>query len=73
MTIRHQEMAEKIVETFKQSLDENVAKQITEAQYTALTLMVKEAMGDEARFAAEQLEKIIQKLRAESEKPDLGM
>ena len=73
MTVRHQEIAEKIVATFKQSLDENVAKQITEAQYTALTLMVKEAMGDEARFAAEQLEKIIQKLRTESEKPDLGM
>ena len=73
MTVRHQEMAEKIVATFKQSLEENVAQQITEAQYTALTLMIKEAMGDEARFAAEQLEKIIQKLRAESEKPDLSM
>ena len=73
MTVRHQEMAEKIVATFKQSLGEDVAQQITEAQYTALILMVEEAMGEEARFAVEQLEKIIQKLRAESEKPDLGM
>lgn len=73
MTARHQETAEKIVATFKLSLDENVALQISEAQYTALTLMVKEAMGEEARFAVEQLEKIIQKLRTESEKPDLGM
>lgn len=73
MTVRHQETADKIVATFKQSLDKNVAQQITEAQYTALTLMVKEAMGEEARFAVEQLEKIIQKLRVESEKPDLGM
>ena len=73
MTARHQETAEKIVATFKLSLDENVAQQISEAQYTALTLMVKEAMGEEARFAVEQLEKIIQKLRTESEKPDLGM
>lgn len=73
MTMRHQEMAEKIVAKFKQSLDESVAQQITEAQYTALILMVKEALGEEARFAAEQLESIIQKLRTESEKPDLGM
>jgi NAD(P)H-dependent flavin oxidoreductase YrpB (nitropropane dioxygenase family) len=73
MTVRHQETADKIVATFKQSLDKKVAQQITEAQYTALTLMVKEAMGEEARFAVEQLEKIIQKLRTESEKPDLGM
>ena len=73
MTVRHQEMAEKIVATFKLSLGEDVAQQITEAQYTALILMVEEAMGEEARFAVEQLEKIIQKLRAESEKPDLGM
>ena len=73
MTNRHQQIAEKIVATFKQSLDKNVTQQIPEAQFNALTLMVKEAMGEEARFAAEQLEKIIQKLRAESEKPDLGM
>lgn len=73
MTSRHQETAEKVVATFKQSLNEDVAQHITEAQYKALALMVKEAMGEEANFAAEQLEKIIQKLRVESEKPDLGM
>lgn len=73
MTNRHQQRAEKIVATFKQSLDENVAQQITEAQFNALTLMIKEVMGEEASFAAEQLETVIRKLRAESEKPDLGM
>ena len=73
MTNRHQERAEKIVATFKQSLDKKVVKQITDAQFSALTLMIKEAMGEEAGFAAEQLEQVIRKLRAESEKPDLGM
>jgi len=73
MTNRHQERAEKIVATFKQSLDKNVAKKITDAQFNALTLMIREVMGEEAGFAAEQLEQVIRKLRAESEKPDLGM
>ena len=73
MTNRHQERAEKIVATFKQSLDKKVAKQITDAQFNALTLMIREVMGEEAGFAAEQLEQVIRKLRAESEKPDLGM
>ena len=73
MTVRHQEMAEKIVATFKQSLDKNVAQQISDAQFNTLSLMIMEAMGEEARFAVEQLEKIIQKLRTEAEKPDLGM
>lgn len=73
MTNRHQEKAENIVATFKQSLDEKVAQQITDAQFTALTLMVKEAMGEELGLAAEQLEQVIRKLRAEAEKPDLGM
>ena len=73
MTNRHQQTAEKIVATFKQSLDKNIAQQITEAQFNTLTLMIREAMGEEAGFAAEQLEQIIRKLRAESEKPDLGM
>ncbi len=73
MTNRHQQTAEKIVATFKQSLDKNIAQQITEAQFNTLTLMIREAMGEEAGFAAEQLEQVIRKLRAESEKPDLGM
>ena len=73
MTNRHQQRAEKIVATFKQSLDAKVAQQITDAQLNALTLMIREAMGEEAGFAAEQLEQVIRKLRAESEKPDLGM
>ena len=73
MTNRHQQRAEKIVATFKQSLDANVAQQITDAQFNALALMITEVMGEEAGFAAEQLEQVIRKLRAESEKPDLGM
>ena len=73
MTNRHQERAEKIVATFKQSLDKKVAKQITDAQFNDLTLMIREVMGEEAGFAAEQLEQVIRKLRAESEKPELGM
>ena len=73
MTNRHQERAEKIVATFKQSLDKKVAKQITDAQFNTLTLMIREVMGEEAGFAAERLEQVIRKLRAESEKPDLGM
>ena len=73
MTNRHQQRAEKIVATFKQSLSENIAQQITDAQLNSLIIMIKEAMGEEAGFAAEQLEQVIRKLRAESEKPELGM
>ena len=73
MTNRHQERAEQIVATFKQSLDAKVVQYITDAQFTALTLMIKEAMGEELGFAAEQLEQVIRKLRAESERPDMGM
>lgn len=73
MTNRHQERAEKIVTTFKQSLDPKVAQQISEAQLTALTQMIKQAMGQELGFAAEQLEQVIRQLRAESERRDLGM
>jgi hypothetical protein len=73
MTNRHQQVAEKIVATFKQSLSENAAQQVSDAQFNTLILMIREAMGEEASFAAEQLEQVIRKLRAESEKPDLGM
>jgi len=73
MTNRHQERAEKIVATFKQSLDKKVVKQITDAQFNTLTPMIRAVTGHEARLAAEQLEQVLRKLRAESEKPDLGM
>jgi hypothetical protein len=73
MTNRHQEKAENIVATFKQSLDAKVLQHITDAQFIGLTLMIKEAMGEELGFAAEQLEQVIRKLLAESERPDMGM
>lgn len=73
MTNRHQDQATKIIEAFKDTLDEDVCQQISDEKFNVLALMIKEAMGEELGVAAELIEDVVRKLRAESDKPELGM
>lgn len=73
MNNRHQEQAKKIVEAFKDTLDESVRQQIPAEQFNVLVLMIKEAMGEELCVAAERIENVLRELRAESDKLELGM
>lgn len=73
MSNRHQELASRIVENFQDSLDENIRQQIPDNQFNVLTLMIREALGNELSTAAERIESVVRGLRAESDKPELGM
>lgn len=73
MVNQHQDRAVKVVEAFRGLLDENIRQQITNAQFDTLTLMITEAISEELGVAADMMEDVIQKLRAEINKPELGM
>lgn len=73
MIKRHQDKASHIVEAFKGSLDVVAREGITDAQLNGLEMMIGEAMGEEMAVAAEMVLEVVTKLRAESEKPDLGL
>ena len=73
MTYRQQDMARKIIAAFKDTLDENLCRQISDEQFNVLELMIKEGIGKELSAATELVEEVVRKLRAESDKPELGM
>jgi len=73
MTGPRQFRAEKIVARFRKSLPGPVAEQISDSTYEELALMIREAMNEEASLAAELLEQVVDGLRAETEKPELGL
>ena len=68
-----QERAQKVVASFKQSLDSQVRESISTAQYEELALMIAEALSDELDEVAARMEALVQQVRAESRKGQMGM
>jgi hypothetical protein len=72
MTNRHQQRAEQVVASFKEMLDKPALAAISPAQLEELEILIREAIADELHDAAEQVEDLARKLRAEVELPSLG-
>lgn len=73
MTDGQRPMVGKIVEKFKEELDPAVRDQITGAQYSALAIMIEEAIAEEVGSAASMVEEVGKKLRARVGGGELGM
>lgn len=73
MTDHHREVAEKIVTAFKAELSDATQKQIADARFEALTRAITEALSEERANAADLVENVVKRLRAEVEKPELGL
>lgn len=70
---RYQDTAQKIVMDFKGSLDGDLRRQISDAQYNMLEAMIREGMGKELSAATELVEELARKLRVLTDKPELGL
>jgi hypothetical protein len=73
MADRHQELAQKVVNTFKQSLSDQARDQITDAQFNELVLMIREAISEELKDAAELIDGIAKRLRSQTDDQELGL
>ena len=73
MQNRHQALADRVLDAFKDILNEAVREQITESQYTELSLMIQEALSEELEHAINRVEEVVKNLRTEVEKPELGL
>ena len=73
MPNRHQALADRVLDAFKDILSEAVREQITESQYTELSLMIQEALSEELENAINRVEEVVKNLRTEVEKPELGL
>lgn len=69
----HQVIANRIVESFKAQLNADVREQIPDAAYEELLQMIRGALAAELNTAADMLEDLVRKMRAQDERGDLGL
>jgi hypothetical protein len=72
MTERHRERAEKVVESFRALLGQELLEAIPENDFEQLRLYVQEALADELHDAAERLEELARVMRRETSLSDAG-
>ena len=73
MNGQHQERAGRVVELFRNSLDQDIRKQISDNQFQVLSSMISEAISEELEIAAEQMAEVVRRLRAQSGKAEIGL
>lgn len=73
MSERHQERAQKVVESFRELLDKKVLEAIPPNDFEQLAIIVQEALSDELHDAAEQVEALAHKMRSGTGLGDIGI
>lgn len=73
MNDTHQAIANRIVETFKAQLNAGVREQIPESAYEELLQMIRGALAAELNTAADLLEELVRRLRAQDQRGELGL
>ena len=73
MSNRHHQRADEVVTAFKDIIGESACKQISDAHFQDLTLLIRDAISDELLAAAELVEKLAQHLRSETDILELGL
>lgn len=73
MSERQRERAQKVVQSFRELLDQKALDAIPPNDFEQLTLFVQEALSDELHDAAEQLEELARRMRSETNLGDVGV
>ncbi len=73
MNQRHQDLADHVLSAFRGALDEPARQAVGEAGFHQLHTLVREALAEEASVVSGRLEALLRELRAEVDRPDLGL
>lgn len=73
MSNRYHQRADEVVTAFKDIIGESACKQISDAHFQDLTLLIRDAISDELLAAAELVEKLARHLRSETDILELGL
>ena len=65
--------AEKVVSAIKALLSDSARAHISDAQFEEMTIIVREAIGDELSAAADLVEQVAKKLRETAQESELGL
>ncbi len=73
MGIQNEQLAQKVVEVFKNNISEEARVHITETEFKALAQIVSEALSLEMTEAADMVEKLEKQLREKTAHLDLDL
>ena len=73
MNQRHQELADHVLTVFRSNLDGADQERLGEARFQQLHRLICEALSEELEVVSARLDALLQELRAEIEKPELGL
>ncbi|MFZ2311833.1 MAG: hypothetical protein WAV82_04370 [Methylobacter sp.] len=73
MTIQNEQLAQKVIEIFKQNISEDARAHISEAEFQTLAQIIREALSLEMSEAAEMVDKLKKQLREKALHLDLDL
>ncbi len=73
MAVNTMDHAQLVADKFKELLGPDVRGKISDTQYRALVVLVREAIAAEMNQSAEQIEALAKQMRANLQKPDLAL
>lgn len=73
MGVNEMDHAQLAVDEFKELLGPDVRGKISDNQYRALVVLVREAIAAEMNQSAEQIEAVAKQMRVNLQKPDLAL
>lgn len=73
MNIDNQELAEKVVIAFKNTLTESTRTAITEKEFNELHLIIKEALSQQLSVTADKVGELSRELKSMADRQDIGL
>ena len=73
MNQRHEDLANQVVSGFRANLESGEQEIIGDARFQGLHRLICEALAQELQTAASRVEGLVRELRAEIDKPELGL
>lgn len=73
MTIQNEQLAQKVIDIFKQNISEDARAHISETEFQTLAQIVREALSVEMTEAAEMVDNLEKQLREKAGHLDLDL
>ena len=73
MSDRINQLTDKVINTFKSGLSESASAAMTRKEWDSLSALVREALTQHASSVAEDLRPVMNKLKGDIDKPEIGL
>jgi len=73
MSIQHEAIADQLIKSFKDVLEDEVQSSISNRNYEALKGMVCEALSEHSQIILSRFDEVIKELRSEVDRPSLEL